>query len=384
VTLSGEQDFLDLIDGVFPNQGSGLVLGRGDDCALLSVPGALCLSTDLFLEDAHFRRAYFAPEDIGYKALAVNVSDVAAMGGIPLGFSLGLAGPPELGRDFYFRLFSGMAELARATGCLLTGGDLSRAPTLTLCLTIWGRAAGPEFLRRGRVRPGDVIFVHAGLAEDRVEEAAHTLARPGEAGAGGANRGVSGPDSAGHETAGLELAGPELAGLGLARAGLGVLEAGLGPDGVFIPPGPEFAAAVTAHLRPAVRLEAARKLARSGLAHSLMDVSDGLAVDLPRLLAGTGLGADVQIDADQLHPELAAWCAARGLDPAAEAFAGGEDYSLLGSVAGTNWPALRRAVPGLCSIGRASSAPGLRVNGGPPPSGGFDHFRAGPGNPLTE
>lgn len=349
MTLTGEQDFLDLIDRVFPNQGPGLVLGRGDDCALLSVPGALCLSTDLFLEDAHFRRAYFAPEDIGYKALAVNVSDVAAMGGVPLGFSLGLAGPPELGRDFYFRLFTGMAELARATGCLLTGGDLSRAPTLTLCLTIWGRAAGPEFLRRGRARPGDVIFVHAGLPEG------------------------------GEEEAGKNPAGPELAGLGLARAGLGVLEAGLGPDGAFTPPGPEFAAAVAAHLRPTVRLEAARKLARSGLAHSLMDVSDGLAVDLPRLLAGTGLGADIQIDPALLHPEMKAWCVARGLDPAAEAFAGGEDYALLGSVAGTNWPALRRAVPGLCSIGRASPAPGLRVNGGPPPSGGFDHFHCGPG-----
>ena len=227
MTLTGEQDFLDLIDEAFPNQGPGLVLGRGDDCAILSVTGELCLSTDLFLEDAHFRLAYFPPEDIGYKALAVNLSDVAAMGGIPLGFSLGLAGPPELGRDFYRRLLTGMAGLSRSTGCLLTGGDLSRAARLTLCLTIWGQAAGPDFLRRGRALAGDVLFVHAGGARSTAP----------------------------------------LACLGLSRAGLTVLEAGLSQDKGL--EAKDFPQAVAAHLRPEMRLDAAQALARTGLVTAL-------------------------------------------------------------------------------------------------------------------
>lgn len=348
--LRGEQDFLDLIDEVFARTGPGVVLGRGDDCAVIAASGPLCLSTDLFLEDVHFRRAYFPPADIGYKALAVNVSDVAAMGASPLGFSLGLTVPPGLDRGYVRELLSGMAGLARETGCVLTGGDLSGGERLGLCLTIWGTAAGPRFLTRGRVRPGDVLFVHAAWP--------------------GGDR--------------------PLAGLGLARAGLAVLEdrwagtgspAGAGGSGDG--DSGRFARAVAAHLRPPVRLGAARLLARTGLGAALMDVSDGLAADLPRLLAGAdpgqgapdfARGAELTLDPGLLDPDFLDWCAFSGRDPAEEAYAGGEDYALLGAVAPGDWPSLRRAVPGVARLGTAVRGTGLVLNGRPAPSGGFDHF----------
>ena len=77
--IASEDDFLALVDRHFPREHAGVLLGRGDDAAVVDWPGAACVTTDLFLEDVHFRRAYFAPEDVGYKSVAVNVSDVAAM-----------------------------------------------------------------------------------------------------------------------------------------------------------------------------------------------------------------------------------------------------------------------------------------------------------------
>ena len=88
--IRSEDDFLLLVDRYFPNTHPHLALGRGDDCAELLCPPRMALSTDLFLEDIHFRRSYFTPEDMGHKALAVNISDLAAAGALPLGFSLGL------------------------------------------------------------------------------------------------------------------------------------------------------------------------------------------------------------------------------------------------------------------------------------------------------
>ena len=93
--LVSEDHILARIASHFPNEGPDVLLGRGDDCAVLGVSGPLCVSTDLFMEDVHFRRSYFTPEDIGWKALAVNLSDLAADGARPMGFTVGLSLPPD-------------------------------------------------------------------------------------------------------------------------------------------------------------------------------------------------------------------------------------------------------------------------------------------------
>ncbi|MBU1229788.1 MAG: thiamine-phosphate kinase, partial [Proteobacteria bacterium] len=156
---TSEQDFLAAIDRHFPARAEGLLLGRGDDCAILDALGPLCVSTDLFVEGAHFRRSYFAPADIGHKALAAAASDLAAMGAAPVACALSLVLPPD-GPDgvddaFLEALLEGMAALSKRLELPLAGGDLSRGPALILDLCVFGRP-GPagRLLRRGTLRPG--------------------------------------------------------------------------------------------------------------------------------------------------------------------------------------------------------------------------------------
>lgn len=118
------------------------------------------MSSDLFLEDVHFRRSYFTPEEIGHKALAVNVSDIAACGGRPLAFTLALGLPDDVDALWLDRFFSGMAALAQEQRLALAGGDLSRSPFLHVSITIWGESyTGGDFLVRGGSMPGDSLFV---------------------------------------------------------------------------------------------------------------------------------------------------------------------------------------------------------------------------------
>ena len=320
--LHSEAEFLRLVDSHFSNTHPHMALGRGDDCAELVCPPRLCLTSDLFLEDVHFRTSYFSPEDIGYKALAVNVSDLAAMGARPLGFALVLTAPADADADFWDGVFSGMAHLAASLDLPLVGGDLNRGPSVALAVTAWG-GAGPSgrFLVRGQGRPGDALFA------------------AGE--------------------------------LGLAAVGLHVLE----KDGRAATA--DWPAATAAHLRPAVRVAQGLSLAAIPGVRGLMDVSDGLAADLPRFLA-PGTGADVRLDPAALHPEVLRHAAALERDPALAAFAGGEDYALLGVAAPGAWPEVLAAVPGARLIGQITPAPGISLNGRPVTGRGFDHFEPAP------
>lgn len=315
--IASEADFLALIDEHFLNRHPRVPLMRGDDAAILAAPERICLTTDLFIEGAHFRKSYFSPEDIGHKALAVNLSDAAAMGAAPLGFSLGLAGPAETEISFWDGVLRGMSALAGRFDLPLAGGDLSAAPLLVLAVTLWAEP-GPagRFLTR-TCSPGDVLF----------------------------------------------LVGP----VGLARLGLTVLEAH-GPRAAKAWP-----AATAAHLRPEPRVSEGLLLAGIPGVSSLMDVSDGLARDLPRLL-GPDLGADIEIPLDSLHPEVASFARKAGRDPAESAFAGGEDFALLGAASPEAVREAERAVPGLMRLGAVANRPGIRLNGRPAATRGFDHF----------
>lgn len=325
----------------FPLRHPSLLLGRGDDCAVLKAEQPLAVSTDLFLEDTHFRSAYFTPGDIGYKALAINISDLAGCGARPLGFTLCLGLPARINMAWLDAFFEGMALLANRYNIVLAGGDLSRsATTLSIAITVWGEAATPgNFLRRGGSIPGDSIFV------------------------------TGSP--------------------GLARVGLSVLEkhgrAAL----------QDWPTACVAHLRPQSHVDKGLMLARAGFnarPPALMDLSDGIMRDLPRLLGLTGelsatnpktrsgLGARLTLTPTQLHEEVVRYAAQHGKDPVCEALLGGEEYCLLGSCAPDMLPALHAAIPDLLTLGVVTNERGIFCNGveldNAATMRGFDHFEA--------
>lgn len=344
LSLTSEDGILACLGRHFPNTHPSLLLGRGDDCAVLRGDRPLCVSSDLFLEDVHFRRAYFTPEELGHKALAVNVSDLAGCGARPLAFTLCLGLPDWADMEWLDAFFRGMAKLAREQRMALAGGDLSRCRNLHVSVTVWGESvqAGQSavFLSRGGSMPGDTLFV----------------------------------------------VGP----LGLARVGLSALES-RGRAALE-----DWPMACAAHLRPEPQVGAGLMLARAGCnarPPALMDLSDGLMRDLPRLLGlsgelglhGDALGADLVLPQRLLPPELLRYAAQHGKNPVHEALLGGEDYALLGACAPDMLPALHAAIPGFFAIGTVTDGGGLVCNGESLDGlRGFDHFEAACGRATGE
>ncbi len=345
-----EDEILAILDEHFPLAHPALRLGRGDDCAVIPAGGERAVTCDVFLEDAHFRSRYFSPADIGHKALAVNISDLAAQGARPEAFVLGLTLRGDEDADWLRAFAQGMADLAARFGLALAGGDLARSPVRHISITAWGAQENPPLLR-GVAREGDLVFV---------------------AGA-----------------------------LGLARTGLCLLEAAA-PENVEAVK-QRWPAACAAHLRPEPRVADGLALARlnagdagtgitgTGSAGTgpgdagrigLMDVSDGLARDLPRLLASgrTGLGADLALPASSLPDEVLRYAADLGAmaDAARFAWEGGEDYALAGTCPPELWPAVQKALasPPLL-LGTVRRGP-FTLNGAACGAGGFDHFTKRP------
>lgn len=292
--------------------------GPGDDAAVLDWPaGRRCaLSSDLFLEGAHFDPDD-DPADLGHKALAVNLSDLAAMGARPVCFTLALALPePD---DAWLAGFSfGLRALARAHDCALAGGDVSRGAR-GACITVLGALDGDApALRRDAARAGDRI-------------------------------GVTG----------------DLGGAAYARRH---------PDG--------DADCRRRLRRPEPRVAFGRAL--RGLARAAIDVSDGLLLDLGRLLAASGCGGAVALEEVPLPAAAAAEQAADS--DWLRTLGGGEDYELLFTAPAAAWDEIERRAAELelpvRAIGRTESAPGLRATErgravALPERPGFDHFAGG-------
>jgi thiamine-monophosphate kinase len=302
-----------------------VALGVGDDCALLQpTPGwQLAVSTDMLVEGRHFFPDV-APEALGHKALAVNLSDLAAMGARPLGFTLALSLPAA--DDAWLAAFArGLFALADAHACPLVGGDTTRGP-LNICITVMGELQPPQALRRDAARAGDDLYLSGRTGEARLA---------------------------------LELMrGTDWA---LRHAGL-----------------PALAPLRERLERPTPRLALGRALA--GVAHAALDVSDGLAGDLGHILAASGLGADIDIAALPVAPGLQALPPEQQLNCLLN---GGDDYELLFTAA----PAQREAVADAAlaaatpvqRIGHLRAGAGLRLleEGGrerPWNARGFDHF----------
>jgi len=246
--------------------------GPGDDAALVVAPssGRQVVTTDALVEGVHFTPNH-PPALLGWKTLAVNVSDVAAMGARPGGFVLSAALPEALPGDWWRAFARGLAECADAAGARLVGGDTVRSPgPLMLSVTAWGWTDGDTILRRDGGRPGDAVMV----------------------------RGTVGRSA-----------------LGLERWLARDPDAPVDAEEVLADP------ALAAHLKPEPPLDAGPWALAHG-ATAGMDLSDGLATDLPRLAAASALVLEVELTALPHDPALA------GVSPDARV-AGGEDYGLV-------------------------------------------------------
>lgn len=249
-------------------------LGIGDDCAALQLPpGELLLTTgDLLIEEVHFRREWIGWEDLGRKSAAVNLSDIAAMGGTPRYLYLGLGVPGDLPLAALEALVAGFLAVAEEHGAILAGGDTCRSPgPLLIAVTAEGSIPPGQLIGRRGAAPGDRLYVSGTLG-----------------------------DSA----------------LALRR-----LQQGTTPE-------PQLAAR---HCRPEPRTGLGRALATAGLASAMIDVSDGLLADLGHLLAACAAGARVRAEALPLSPTFAG-ALAQDAGLLELALAGGEDYELLFTV----------------------------------------------------
>jgi thiamine-monophosphate kinase len=259
----------------------GVRLGIGDDTAVLALTAgsALLATTDLVIEDVHFRRAWAAPEDIGWKAMAVNLSDIAAMGGVPRWALVGLAVPADTAAEDVAAFYRGMRDAAAPHDVAIVGGDTSESPRgCFVNVTLLGEHGGTPRLRSA-ARPGHVIAVTGAL--------------------------------------------------GRSAAGLAVLE--LGAEAARGRGVPEAVAdeVVRAHLRPHARVAEGRWLGQAPGVHAMMDCSDGLATDLGHICRESGVGARVDIDRVPVAAAAATTARTLGRDAVSWATAGGEDYELL-------------------------------------------------------
>ena len=266
---------------VLSEPGPGVRVGVGDDAAVVASPrGELLLTTDLLVEGVHFDRSRTAARDLGWKAVAVNVSDVAAMAGSPRYAVVGLALPVDVGEPWVVELYGGMRAACDEHALWLVGGDLSRADRVVISVAVAGEVPPGGAVTRAGARPGDRVVVTGSLG----------------AAAGGLRLTRLGP--------------PEAGGAAASAAGRALL---------------------AAHLRPKARVGEAVALARAG-ATAMIDVSDGLALDLWRLCRASGVGARISLPHVPVAPALFELAGILGADPLELALGGGEDYELLATL----------------------------------------------------
>lgn len=258
-------------------QGTGVITGIGDDAAVTQLtPGTqLLVSTDMLLEDVHFRRVWHDPYRLGRKSLAVNISDIAAMGGIPRWALLSLAIPADLPLDFLDQFTRGFLGMADEHGVSLIGGDTCASRSgLAVSITIMGEQLPDLVIRRSGAVPGDTIWVTGTLGDAAL---------------------------------GLRLLEEKYSSSILTKEEL-----------YFI-----------SHLLdPSPRVSAALALAESDLVSAMIDISDGLLADFGHIAEQSGVGGCIRLEDIPLSAELRSRAAALCFDHYEPSLSGGEDYEL--------------------------------------------------------
>lgn len=277
----GEHRMLAKLRERLPAPPPRLRVASGDDAAVTVPDGATATSIDAVVEGVHFRREWSLPEQIGHKALAAALSDLAAMGAAPGEAYIALGLPDDLGESDFLAILDGAIGLAERTRIALAGGDVVRSPVLSLAVTVVGHSARPEdFVTRGGAKTGDRLVVTGRL--------------------GGAAAGLlllEGKASAARESISRSVY-----------------------DGL-----------IGRQLEPQPRLEAGRALAAAG-ARAMIDLSDGLGADAEHLSIASGQRLEIDLDRVPIAEGLIPIAEAAGLDPDLLATGGGEDYELLAAV----------------------------------------------------
>lgn len=248
-------------------------VGPGDDCAVVRISGnrLLLLTTDMLIEGIHFRRDWMSPFEIGVKAIRVNLSDIAAMGGIPRFALISVGIPPRLVSRVAKDLFRGMKRATQENGVAIVGGDTNASDRLIINVALAGEPGDQRLLTRKGAKVGDFIYV------------------------------------TGH--------------LGDSALGLLALQKGK--------KGSRYNRFVRRHLAPPVRVQVGRKFSRIPGVHSLIDLSDGLAGDLRHLMEESSVGAEIWLHKIPTSRGFRREAASLGADPLTLALSGGEDYELL-------------------------------------------------------
>lgn len=326
---AGEREIIARIRQAAGSSGD-LVVGIGDDCAVYKTsPDRLSLvTTDTMVAGVHFDAAWHPPLELGRKAASVNISDVAAMGGVPRFALLSLALTPAFGSQWLDAFMAGFLAVLAEHGVVLIGGDTVRSGQESVfSVTVLGEIPEAELITRKGARPGDLVLVSGCLGE--------------------------------------------------AAAGLALCRMGLAGD-------PGWRPLVTAHLDPVPLVPLGRVLAASGLIHAMQDLSDGLATDLAHICAESGVGAEVAAEKIPLSPLLRKAAQICGQSPLDWALAGGEDYQLLFTAGEPQVAALRglvreKAGRELFAVGRIVEGSGVFLEGAGQRREisyqGYEHFR---------
>lgn len=279
VSRLGEFGLIRRLAALSPRPHRRVLLGIGDDAAILrAASGNLLLTTDLLVESIHFDFGLATPYQVGVKAILVNASDIAAMGGRPESVVVSLALRPDTRTASVEALYRGLGDSCRSIGADLVGGDTSSSPgPMFLSIAMTGSSPSGNLIRRSGGRPGDHLYITGTIGDS--------------------------------------------------RAGLRVLRSGpkkrLSSSDLHL---------VRRHLCPTPRVSEGIFLARSRTASAMIDLSDGLASDLRHLCERSRTGASIEISRLPISPAMETWCRRRGANPSVEAIRGGEDYELLFAV----------------------------------------------------
>ncbi|MFC6082056.1 thiamine-phosphate kinase [Sphaerisporangium aureirubrum] len=306
----GEFGIIARIVGRLP-QSPTVLLGPGDDAAVLAAPGGrVVVTTDLLLEGRHFRRDWSSAYDIGRKAAAQNLADIAAMGASPTALFVGLGLPGDLPVEWLDGLTDGFRDECAPVGASVAGGDISRSEQVVLGVTALGTLDDRPPVTRAGARPGDVVALTGRV--------------------------------------------------GHAAAGLALLQAGL-PEAF-----PELSGAHRRPMPPYARGPEAAALGATAMA----DVSDGLVQDVGHIASSSGVLVEMDADAFPVPASLAAAGERLGEDPLEWMLTGGDDHALVAA-----FPSTAVLPSEWLIVGRVVEGEGVQVRGHAGAQGGWDHFR---------
>ncbi|MBL7094190.1 thiamine-phosphate kinase [candidate division KSB1 bacterium] len=319
--LGGEFALIKKLTNIIPSQSKDVLVGIGDDAAVIKSPNNknqfLLITTDILVEGEHFNKSWSTPEQIGIKSIECNVSDIAAMGGLPTFLVVSLVIPPSTNVEWCERLYQGFAYACNRYGIIIVGGDTTQGSVETINITLLGKVSDKNLCLRSNAKPGDILAV------------------TGE--------------------------------LGASSAGLNLLKSNL-PITPYLE---------KKHLTPECRLDAAKDLAPA--VNAMIDISDGLASEVNHICDNSNVGAVINEKDIPVHQDVLN--AGKTLNKQTREFVlnGGEDFELLFSISKLDLEKLKQTGVKYYPIGEITN-PGegrfliTKENDRIPLLGGFKHF----------